>query len=382
MKKKLDRFIDRNFSILDGSKSIERLITLKDFPIFMGCTSQDYKEDLFFDMDWGIDVKTGLIQLINLVPLEILYNEQHMDATGSTWERYNVELAQYIIQNNKSSNVLEIGGGSGLLASKIKKLNKKLNYTIVEPNPILNNDKIKVINAFFDEKIINKKNKTETVVLSQVLEHAYDPFDFINKIYNFLPSEGRFIFGYPNLEFFFKNKYTNAINFEHTLLMTEHYLDYILRMSSFKIINKQNFENHSIFYTVEKKENIGIKISLKNKYSFYRKMFDDFVNHHHKLIIKLNKKTELINGPIYLFGAHIFSQYLIAFGLNIDKVIYIIDNSLIKQGKRLYGTRLLVKSPKCLKSINNPTVILKAGPYNNEIKKDILDKINSQTKFI
>ena len=52
----------------------------------------------------------------------------------------------------------------------------------------------------------------------------------------------------------------------------------------------------------------------------------------------------------------------------------------MKQGKRLYG-KILVCSPKVLKE-KNPVVILKAGVYNDEIKKDILTNINSKTIFL
>ena len=54
----------------------------------------------------------------------------------------------------------------------------------------------------------------------------------------------------------------------------------------------------------------------------------------------------------------------------------ILDNDTSKQSKRLYGTRLFVKSPKILAKENNPTVILKAGVYNSEIRKDILNNID------
>ena len=48
----------------------------------------------------------------------------------------------------------------------------------------------------------------------------------------------------------------------------------------------------------------------------------------------------------------------------------------------LYGTDLKVKSPKILKKYKFPTVILRAGPYNSEIKKNILKFINKKTTFI
>ena len=52
--------------------------------------------------------------------------------------------------------------------------------------------------------------------------------EFLTEIRDFLPKDGKFIFGYPNLEFFFSNKHTNAINFEHTMLMTDFYVDYFM----------------------------------------------------------------------------------------------------------------------------------------------------------
>ena len=76
------------------------------------------------------------------------------------------------------------------------------------------------------------------------------------------------------------------------------------------------------------------------------------------------------------------ASILINFGLKQDKISAILDNDTSKQLKRLYGTTLEVNSPKILKNKKNPTVILRAGVYNEEIKKDIISNINSDTVFI
>ena len=82
-----------------------------------------------------------------------------------------------------------------------------------------------------------------------------------------------------------------------------------------------------------------------------------------------------------MFGAHIFSQFLIYNGLNIDRIECILDNSTMKQGNRLYGTSFKVCSPEILDDKENIAVILKAAQYNKEIKQDILDNINSNVTF-
>jgi hypothetical protein len=73
---------------------------------------------------------------------------------------------------------------------------------------------------------------------------------------------------------------------------------------------------------------------------------------------------------------------LISNGLQIEKIKNILDNDVRKQEKRLYGTNLFVKAPSILKNEEQPIVILKAGIYNSEIKKEILENINSKTIFI
>jgi len=62
--------------------------------------------------------------------------------------------------------------------------------------------------------------------------------------------------------------------------------------------------------------------------------------------------------------------------------VCLLDNDPQKHGKRLYGTHLKVASPKVLQDVSSPMVILKAGVYNEEIKRDIMENINDRVIFI
>ena len=84
------------------------------------------------------------------------------------------------------------------------------------------------------------------------------------------------------------------------------------------------------------------------------------------MIENLNEKISKSVDPVFIFGAHVFTQYLLAFGLSISNVAGILDNDPLKQGKRLYGTKLNVFSPKKLAMYNSPKVILKTGIYNRK----------------
>ena len=122
----------------------------------------------------------------------------------------------------------------------------------------------------------------------------------------------------------------------------------------------------------------------KGLYEHNKKLYLEYVDYHKQLIKDLNVKIDNISEdqPIYLFGAHIFAQYLIAFGLDTSRIVSLLDNDPNKHGKRLYGTNLMVDSPKALAQLENPIVILKAGVYNKEIKADILNNINDRVVFL
>ena len=190
------------------------------------------------------------------------------------------------------------------------------------------------------------------------------------------------IFSIPNLEKYLENKWVNCLCFEHTILLTESAIEYLLAKHQFKIQEKQYFKDHSIFFSCIKDSSIdSTKIRIKNEYDKNKKLFLEMQDYFRNLIGELNRIFESSSKDIYLFGAHLFSQYLIYHGLQTNKVKGILDNNPNKQGKRLYGTAFNVFSPKILKDNNNAMVILNAGAYNEEIKNDILENINANVEI-
>jgi len=378
--KKIDKYVERPESVLTGKKNLELLHSLKDFPVFFGCVDTPSSEDLVADMNWAIDPETGVVQLTRLIPLEILYKEQHVDGCGPTWQNYYTDFANYIVKQNPKS-VLEIGGGSGQIAQRAVAKDTNLKWLIVEPNPTFENtDQISTISAFFDNEI-KVAREIDTVTFSQVWEHAYDPRDFLANIATFLKPGGKLIFAYPDLELWLSRKFTNAINFEHTMLFTEAHIDSLLPEYGFKTIDKEYYNEHSYLYTIEKTDKELEVPEMPNKYKEYKKIFLEFIKYHEDEVQTLNAKIDASTEPVYLFGAHIFSTYLIAFGLDTSNIVQILDNSPTKKGKRLYGTEMMVDQPQMLKSAGKVNVIIRAGIYNEEIKKDIIENINPDVTF-
>ncbi|MBI5078295.1 MAG: methyltransferase domain-containing protein [Candidatus Yonathbacteria bacterium] len=379
--KKLATFNERTKSLLASGDNLEHLHTLENFPVFMGCVDSPEDEDIVADMIWDICKDTGLIQLRKLIPLEILYKNQHNDGTGKIWKEHYTAFAQFL-HKYKPKNILEVGGAHDQIARNYRALDQNIKWTIVEPNPEhIDDPQIKVIKAWFDDKFVIDEH-FDTIIHSHVFEHTYNPIVFIEHISKFMKNGDKHIFTFPNLMPMLKLNWTNCINFEHTVFLTEYFTEYILEKYGFVILEKQYYgDPHSIFYATEKTDVPLAPASIENKYEEYKKVFMGYINYHLDMISDLNSLIEKSDQPIYLFGAHIFSQTLIQFGLKTDKIIAILDNSPIKQGKRLYGTNFVIESPRVLKNKGPVNVILRAGGYDEEIKKDILENINPQVTF-
>ncbi len=375
--------LERTVDVIEGTNT-EQIHQLENFPVFMGCVDQSPSKDLKANMSWQISTSNGFLQLKELIPVEVLYQSSHdAGSVGNIWMEHHQAFAEFLKQYSPRV-VLEIGGAHGILSRNYQALDTACDWTIIEPNPVPSEGvKANFIKGFFNENFAFEQ-EVDAIVHSHVFEHVYDPQVFMRNITAFLPEGKHLVFTLPNMEVMLNRKYTNCINFEHTTFLTEPYVELLLSQHGFRVLQKEYFrDDHSIFYGCVREDDVPLKKLPGGLYQKNKQLYQDYVKYHQQLIAELNEKIESLNGEsLYLFGAHVFAQYLIGFGLQTDKIICLLDNDLNKKGKRLYGTNLQVASPRILKDVDQPVVILKAGVYNEEIKKDILENINKTTVFL
>lgn len=376
-----DKLLWRNECVISKG-DLELLHSFKNFPAFMGCSDRSADTDVKSDLNVYISKNTGILQINPLLPLEILYSESHNSGlTGKSWSKHHAELAKFISKFNVNC-VLEIGGGHGTLAaeySRITEVNNR-NWIIIEPNPTpVDGCKAKIVKGFFDNKF-SIDMQVDAVVHSHLFEHMYDPDRFVSDINNFLRVGNYIIFSVPNMQVMLDKKFTNCLNFEHTLLLSEPYIEYFLNKNNFKIVEKFYYgEDHSIFFCAVKTSH-SIDLKVPDQYSDNKFLYGEYLSYHLLLCEKINKiATEL--DTIFMFGAHAQSQYLFSFGVNEKLICGILDNDKMKQNKRLCGTNLKVFDPKILANYANPAVVIRAGTFTKEIKEQILS-INPQVNFI
>jgi hypothetical protein len=187
----------------------------------------------------------------------------------------------------------------------------------------------------------------------------------------------------PALRRHLEQRFTNTINFEHTYLCTEEFIEWWLQCYGFNILERHYYkDDHSIFYSAVKTPRPITITEPPNSFEENRNAILAYYEYHRNLVSAINTQIRNSSGKVFLFGAHVFSQFLIAFGLDTSKLVCVLDNSTAKQNRRLYGTDLLIRSPQMLTEFDDPVVILRTGVFDQEIKNDILTNINANTRFL
>jgi 2-polyprenyl-3-methyl-5-hydroxy-6-metoxy-1,4-benzoquinol methylase len=375
----MNKVDERETSILTKKRNLEKIFQLSEFPVYAGCVDTPINEDVLLDLNVSICRDTGIIQ-VDLIPsLDLVYLRPHNDSIGKTWEEHHEEFAKFILKHSMKK-VLEIGGGTTKLSTIIHKQKLEIEWTIVDPNMLDNNsNKVNIIKDYFHDTLDIEKN-FDAVIHSHTIEHMKDPIKFVSDVGKYLKDDGVQIFTFPNMDEWISRKYLNCINFEHPQLLADSFVDVILENEGFQILEKKLFkDDHSIFYAA-KKTKFKKQIEFPKKYDLYKNKYLEFVNYYKEFVSKTNYDLDKFSGNVYIYGAHMFSQYLIAFGIDQKKIIGILDNSELKIGKRLYGTKFDVFHPDIIKNRKNIAIILKVGSYKQEILEQLI-KINPHIKI-
>jgi predicted SAM-dependent methyltransferase len=365
--------MNRKKCVFCGCSDFEEVFTLKNMPVFMGVNKG--MNEYYSDMTFINCLNCKSVQILELVDPDLLYVDNHnLPIIGETWKGHYEEFIKFVKDYIVDSSVVEIGDPSFKLSSQLS--NESIDWDIIELNPnydIPLPNKTKIIKSYFDENLKIDK-KIDIIIHSHFLEHVTDITKHIKTIHNLLDINGRVIFSIPNLEKILDlgNSPLNVLHFEHTYFYTAKKLINLFESEGFKMEGYREYKNHSIFFNFKKDEVVKTSERFKNRLIDFKKKVLDFNE-----IIKTNE-----NSKIFIYGAHVSSQFLFNIGLNYEKILYILDNSKDKQEYKLYGSEILTKSPEIIEYYEKPIVIAShMSVYFEEIKNQLL-LINPNTIII
>jgi SAM-dependent methyltransferase len=372
--------LDRPRCVLTGAADLEPVCELKRFPVHMGCVDQAPADDLFADMRWMQSASSGSLQLDPLVPLELVYLGAHNATIGGTWHAHHEAFARFL-RAAEPRAVLEFGGADGYLATTVAETVPGLDWTIIDPNPTVEERPGLRVRRGLVEPGLALPDDVDVIVHSHFIEHVYEPRLLLASIVEGARPGTRMIFSAPSMLDQLRQGYANALNFEHTVFLRHEYVAYLLEATGFELLRTERFRDHSIFFDAVVRGAPDVAPEIPDVAAENRKLLTAFVDSMAADARDLAARAQAWPGPVYLFGAHVFAQFLLNAGLPEAGLAGVLDNNPAKHGRRLYGTGLLVDPPSVLAGGRDIAVILRAAHYNEEIRRQIHTEINGDVEF-
>lgn len=352
-------------------------------PVFMGVSENKNAESIFFDQDWKLCNECGCIFLSPLMPLEMVYQtNHHFEPIGEVWTAHHINFAEFIHSScpHSSQTFLEVGAAHCFLATQLLEKRHINKYIVVEPNPTQFPDKVEIVKSFV-ELNYHLIQDADCVIHSHVLEHVYNPRTFFEGITKNMREGANLFISVPNIPKLIELRGANSLNFEHTYLLDDKVVEYLASINCLDLISKQKFQEHSIFFHFRKNSpNAHNHLEVPSLHQ-YSSSFLSLWRELSVFVVEVNKSIQNLERDNFLFGAHIFSQSLLALGLREADYLGVLDNSLDKQGKVLYGSNLHVFNPRVISEHERPTVILVGTHYDEEIRKQ-LTELNSEVLIL
>jgi len=365
----LNSCIKRDSCVVCGVQGLKEAFTVAQVPVYMGCVKSPRGEDVLLDQEWGECESCGAVQLRTLAPLDLVYLVQHNAALGGMWTRHHAAFSDFIVRS-KPTKVTEIGGANGSLAKAYIEAHEVDVWTVVEPNPTFSAEgKIKLIEAFIED-VPQSVKEADAIVHSHLFEHLYRPAELLDSVRAQMELGAVMIFSVPNIPALLNASGSNALNFEHTYYFEISTLIWMLKRHGFELRALELFENHSVFIKAVA-SSASEELDSPPKVVEGPLRFKKFVQATREDVKSLVKKAQSFEGTVYLFGGHVFSQFLIANGFNQELAVGVLDNDVAKQGLRLYGTDLKVLSPEVIRDDQRSAVIVRASQYNAEIASQL-----------
>lgn len=311
--------------------------------------------------------------------LSIVYDINHMDDFGTTKSKKHSLFCNFICENKDIAGIVEVGSCNGILANSILQTNET-EYNIIEPSFTGDKTKLNIISDYFENVNLNTIS-ANTLIMSDVFEHFYNPLDILDKIKN--TENIKYIYlNHPDFDYSIKNNICINLNCEHTFLIEHQFLFTIFENFGFKLTRRHDFENFSLFLEFERISNSKIVEKVPVNYNLYedgKKYFNTIVN-----IVK-NINDYIISNPtkkMFIWPTSVHAVTLLTCGLNFEKLRGLLDNSPNKIEKYLYGYKLLCSSFNDILNSDDEDICVIISGAGNYVKELHLVNKNIDIRFV
>lgn len=317
-------------------------------------------------------------QLKYLSDVNEIYDKNHAFSYSGLLHKQYADFSRFVLKNTDIGRIVEVGSGNGFIADILLESKPNIQYTIIDPEYFGNTFNRNVIPSFF-ESVDNTRINEDTLIMSHVFEHFYNPLDILAKIKNIQNIKNIYI-NFPNLEKFLSILHMNVLNIEHTFLIQNSTLPQIFQNYGFRLTEFLEYDNHAVFFSFVRDEQIP-KVLLKHQMT--KNLVDTFFLRIQDNVDKINKRILSTKIPVYIWPCSHQTQYLFIHGLCSSNITGFLDNSPHKIGYFLYGHDLPCFSLESIVNSSSPAIIImNGGYYNHEVLQKYKDANHIEFLFI
>jgi 2-polyprenyl-3-methyl-5-hydroxy-6-metoxy-1,4-benzoquinol methylase len=314
----------------------------------------------------------GLVQLSNN---PVPYYREVIRATSFSEEMRKFRLNQFgsFIEkfSLKGKKIIEIGCGRGEYLSLMKQSGVDAYGLEHSPDSVAQckYDSLKILKGFVDSGDYRIDNAPfEAFYILNFLEHLPDPNAVLRGIHKNVTDDAIGLVEVPNFNMILRKKLFSEFISDHLSYFTKETLITTLKLNGFDIIEcKEIWYDYIISAIVKKRGKLNLsefhehQIKIKNEIQEYVARFKD--------------KRVAIWGA----GHQAFSVISL---LNLsDKIKFVIDSAVFKQGRYTPATHIPIVSPDTLKSDTVDAVIVMAAGYSNEVATILRQKFYNKMRI-
>lgn len=276
------------------------------------------------------------------------------------------------IGNGSPKNILEIGGGSAWIASKLRELYSPASYVIVDPSVRDSAEGVEVILDYFPNQQLADRY-FDFVLGFNVLEHVPDPLSFLCSIRRQLTANGKVILVYPDCEKQLLRGDLNVLVHEHLSYLTEASSRWLASAAGFNVLALSR-ENDTLTVTLEAGSAHSDGSQKLNELQLFQSSAEAFQN------LLTNTADEirqyLNNGQYVAFHGATpgLNSFLFITGLGDHPNIRLYDGDASKEGLYLPACSTPIMSPMDRSYAENSLLVISAMSFYEQIKQFAVEK--------
>jgi hypothetical protein len=194
----------------------------------------------------------------------------------------------------------------------------------------------------------------DAFLILNFLEHLPDPNSTLRAIYNNLADDAVGLVEVPNFDMVQRNCIFSEFISDHILYFTKDTLSTALTLNGFQIIECDEIWHDYILSAIVRKR---IKLSTSN--------FDEYLV---KLSAEIQEYVSRYKDKmVAIWGAGHQAFTVISLTNLSDKIKYVVDSAVFKQGKYTPATHIPIVSPETLNSDPVDAVMVMAASYSDEV---------------